>query len=186
MNNVQWNMSGSEIEQESFRRIAVEAGEHGLPDDQWRVARRLIHTTTDFGIARSLHFAGKPAEAAIAALRDGAPIYCDSNMIKSGLSVAKLAKLNAGYTRDAIHCYVADQDVADAAKRDHTTRALAAVKKAQSMLSGAVVLIGNAGSEIWKAFAGSPEYDMERDPLDVWSRRIINDVADRFYNKVLK
>lgn len=36
-----------------------------------------------------------------------------------------------------------------------------------------VVLVGNAGSEMWEKFANSPEHgDGKADPLDRWSRRI--------------
>ena len=35
------------------------------------------------------------------------------------------------------------------------------------------VLVGNAGSEFWPVFAGSPEFsDGAADPLDRWSRRV--------------
>ena len=41
-----------------------------------------------------------------------------------------------------------------------------------------VVLIGNAGPELWRAFFRSPELDQESDPLDVWSRRVIGSIAE--------
>ena len=90
---IQWNCSGSEIEQESFRRIDREAPpalRQRFTDAEWHVARRLIHTTADFAIAEQLRFSPGAIEAALAALRRGARIYTDSNMIKSGLSIPKL------------------------------------------------------------------------------------------------
>ena len=144
--DVQWDATGAEIEKESFRRIEEETGElrERFDEREWRVARRLIHTTADLTIARSLVFKLDPAGAAIDALRRGAPIYADSNMIKSGISVPKLKKFNPGYERDSIMCHVADADVAETAKKNGTTRALAAVEKAAPKLDGAIVLIGNA------------------------------------------
>ena len=143
---VSWNATGAEIERESFRRIEEEAGEIRMrfDDNEWRVVRRLIHTTADFAVAELLRFRGDPAGAAVAALRRGAPIYADSNMIKSGLSVPKLKKFNTSYERGSIMCHVADPDVAETAKRNNSTRAMAAVGKAAPKLDGAVVLIGNA------------------------------------------
>jgi precorrin isomerase len=143
---VSWNATGAEIERESFRRIEEEAGElrTRFDDNEWRVARRLIHTTADSAVAKLLRFRMNPAEAAVSALRRGAPIYADSNMIKSGISVPKLKKINPSYEREAIMCHVADPDVAETAKRNGSTRALAAVGKAARELDGAVVLIGNA------------------------------------------
>jgi hypothetical protein len=41
-----------------------------------------------------------------------------------------------------------------------------------------LILIGNAGSSFWPAFALSPEYrDGEPDPLDRWSERVITQLA---------
>lgn len=41
-----------------------------------------------------------------------------------------------------------------------------------------LVLIGNAGSDIWPVFISSPEYrDGQQDPLDRWSRRIGTGIA---------
>ena len=141
---VLWNIPGLEIEAESFRRIEEEMGETSLTGHELRVARRLIHTTADFSIVDCLRFSQNPAEATRAALSAGAPIYSDSNMIKSGISVAKLKKFNPDYTRDSIHCYIADPDVAELAKKNNRSRALSSLQKAEKILDGAIVLTGNA------------------------------------------
>jgi hypothetical protein len=45
----------------------------------------------------------------------------------------------------------------------------------------ALVLFGNAGSSLWPAFSRSPEFgDGAPDPLDRWSRRIAQSLAERF------
>jgi precorrin isomerase len=81
----------------------------------------------------------------LAALRRGAKIYTDSNMIKSGLSVARLQKLCPDYTRDSIHCGVAAAGTEKAAAKDGVTRALAALRLAgRPVLEGCVFLCGNA------------------------------------------
>jgi hypothetical protein len=47
--------------------------------------------------------------------------------------------------------------------------------------AASVVLLGNAGSSLWPAFAASPERrDGGKDPLDRWSARIIGALAVRF------
>jgi hypothetical protein len=55
------------------------------------------------------------------------------------------------------------------------------VSGVKSLLVGAdarLVLVGNAGSSIWKAFREGPEFsDGRPDPLDRWSRRIGETVA---------
>lgn len=144
---IQWNCSGSEIEQESFRRIDREAPpalRQRFTDAEWHVARRLIHTTADFAIAEQLRFSPGAIEAALAALRRGARIYTDSNMIKSGLSIPKLQKFHPSYSREAILCPVADPATAEYAKQRGITRALAAVELHEKELDGAIFLCGNA------------------------------------------
>jgi hypothetical protein len=43
----------------------------------------------------------------------------------------------------------------------------------------AVVLIGNAGPEMWRVFSKASEFALEKDPLDIWSRRVISGIAGR-------
>ncbi|MGA2226505.1 MAG: precorrin-8X methylmutase, partial [Syntrophobacteraceae bacterium] len=48
--------AGREIERQSFRIIDEEMGEHCFPLDQWRIVRRVIHTTGDFDYAQRIRF----------------------------------------------------------------------------------------------------------------------------------
>ena len=52
---------------------------------------------------------------------------------------------------------------------------------------GSLVLIGNAGPEFWRAFRSSPEgQDPEiADPLDSWTRRVLDGVADKWHALML-
>ena len=80
--NIRWNLSGMEIERESFRVIESECDLHKrMPAPEWRVARRLIHTTADMSIADTLVFRHDAIGSGLCALRAGAPIFCDSKMI---------------------------------------------------------------------------------------------------------
>lgn len=145
---VSWDLPGLEIERESFRRIEEEcaATKAAMTPECWRVARRLIHTTADTGIARLLSFRNDAVNKGVAALRKGAPIFSDSRMIQAGLSLAKLARCNPSYTADRLICHIADPDVAEDAAARKRTRALCAMDKARRAgeLDGAIVLIGNA------------------------------------------
>jgi len=144
LGKVSWDMSGNEVEAESFRRIDAEAPAHSFSEQEWHVARRLIHTTGDFSIIDELKFRHDPISAGLQALRRGATIFCDSNMARSGVSVARLQRLNSAYEKSSIHCYIAEPEVVAIAKKRSCTRALAAVEKAKPILNGAIVLIGNA------------------------------------------
>jgi precorrin-8X/cobalt-precorrin-8 methylmutase len=137
-------MSGEQIEERSFQIIDEEAPRHSFSPEQWEVVRRMIHTTADFGLATEVRFSSDAVEAAVAALRSGAPIYVDSNMIKSGLSLARLRQVCTGYGPDRILCHVADDDIAQTAKDNGLPRSLFAVRKAQGMLHGGIAVFGNA------------------------------------------
>ena len=142
--NIDWTMTGEAVERESFRRIEAEIGGHGFEPGPWRVVRRMIHASADFSIAQDVHFAGDPIRAGIEALGKGAVIFCDSNMIRSGISLAKLKAFNSAYSAESLLCHVADADVAAEAKRRKIARSLVALEKARPRLDGAIVLVGNA------------------------------------------
>ena len=143
---VSWNLSGAAIERESFRRIEAEnaalKARYTLPE--WRVARRLIHTSADPAIVATLAFRHNAVEAGVAALLAGAPIYCDASMIRSGLSLPKLRKACPAYEASRVLCHISDPDVMEEARRSGRTRAICAAEKALPQLGGVIVLIGNA------------------------------------------
>ena len=146
LTDIEWQMSGIEIENESFRRI-----EEGLRSFQkkvdpaiYRVGRRLVHTTADFAIVDDLCWDHNPVAAGLDALRDKAQIYCDSSMIRSGISLARLKSVNSAYSPEDIHCLVADPQVTLEAGERGQARSLVAVEKAKSIIDGGIVLIGNA------------------------------------------
>ncbi len=143
--DIRWTLNAAEIEAESFRIIEQECTlQQQMPLDQWRVARRLIHTTADMSIVEQLAFEHDAMASGRAALEKKAPIFCDSTMIKAGLSLARLQVVNPAYTKDDLHCYIADADIHAEAKKRGTTRALCSAEKARPILDGGIVLIGNA------------------------------------------
>ena len=138
-------MSGPDIEARSFEIIDREAPDRcGFAADQWEVVRRLIHTTGDIGLAPLVRFSADAIASGIAALRRGAPIYADSNMIRSGLSLARLRSVCPEYAPGSIACHVADRDVADEAEAKGLPRSLFAIRKAKAQLDGGIAVFGNA------------------------------------------
>jgi len=104
----------------------------------------MIHTTGDFAIIDDVRFSPNAISSAIEALRNGKPIYTDTNMIRSGLSMARLSSINPDYNPGLIRCHIADTDIAAEAKLTGLPRSLLSVRKAAPMLEGAIVLFGNA------------------------------------------
>ncbi len=133
-----------EIEQLSFKCIEEEAGDHGLSQDEWIVLRRMIHTTASFDLRQDIRFSPDAISSAVAALKRGADIYVDSNMIRGGISLERLRKVYPGYGPENIHCHVADKDIAEECKKAGLPRSLFAVRKAKKALQGGIALFGNA------------------------------------------
>ncbi len=133
-----------EIESESFRIIDSEVGPHPFDARQWPVVRRIIHTTADFELAKTSCFSPGVIERALQALRGGAKILCDTNMVLSGVNKARLAKLGG-----SIACHVADPQVALEAKAAGLTRSTFALRK--GVAEGcSIFLIGNAPTALFE------------------------------------
>jgi precorrin-8X/cobalt-precorrin-8 methylmutase len=133
--------AGRRIEESSFALIDAEAGAHAHSPAEWQVVRRIIHATADFDFARTLAFGPGAVEAGVAALRAGATVLADVQMIVAGLSRDRLAAFGC-----AARCFIGDADVISAARAAGSTRAAAAMRKAAraGLLDGALVAIGNA------------------------------------------
>ncbi|NTW76493.1 MAG: hypothetical protein HGB33_01710 [Syntrophaceae bacterium] len=138
------SMSGSDIERFSFEIIDKEAPTHHFSPDEWQVVRRMIHTTGDFTIIDDVRFSSDAISSAIEALKNGKPIYTDTNMIRAGISLARLTGINPDYSPDSIRCHIADPDIAAEAGHSSLPRSLLAVRKAAPLLEGSIMLFGNA------------------------------------------
>ncbi|MFH0822667.1 MAG: precorrin-8X methylmutase [Pseudomonadota bacterium] len=137
-------MSGEAIEARSLEIIDQEAEKNGFSQGEWTVVRRMVHTTADFDLIPNVRFSPDAVQSGIRALRSGAPLYVDSNMIRSGLSMARLRRVNPAYGPDLVFSHVADEDISAQAGATGLPRSLFAVRKAVGMLDGAVAVFGNA------------------------------------------
>ncbi len=135
---------GAAIYRESFATVRREADLAGLSEIEARVAVRMIHACGMVDLPGDLRFSPGFAEAARAALRAGAPILCDANMIASGITRARLPADNE------IVCTLGAPEVAERARRQATTRSAAAVDLWRDRLAGAVVAIGNAPTALFR------------------------------------
>lgn len=135
----------ADIEKTSFSIIERELKEKGreIPEDKKHVLLRVIHTTADFEYLDTMTFSEGVLEQAADALCRGAHIVTDTTMALSGINKRRLAQFGG-----AVHCYIADPDVAETAKQEGTTRSAAAVKKAVREASQAgvplIFAVGNA------------------------------------------
>jgi precorrin-8X/cobalt-precorrin-8 methylmutase len=132
----------AEIYRQSFATIEAEARLDGLPESLRVVARRMIHACGMTDLVDDLAWAGDPVAAARRAIAGGAPILADAQMVASGI-------IRGRFPKTEIVCVIADEAVAETARRLGTTRSAAAVELWRSRLQGAVVAIGNAPTALF-------------------------------------
>jgi precorrin-8X/cobalt-precorrin-8 methylmutase len=133
--------AGRYIERNSFAIVDAEAGEHNYTSDQWGVVRRMIHASADFEFNGLTRFSEDAVATGLEALAGGAPIIADVEMICVGLSRPRLAHFGV-----TAHHFISDADVIAQAKKENTTRAVQAIRKAhdKKLLDGGIVAVGNA------------------------------------------
>ncbi|MBR0367137.1 MAG: precorrin-8X methylmutase [Clostridia bacterium] len=127
-----------EIEARSFEIIGQEL-KHPIDPALAPIVKRVIHTTADFDYADTLCFSEGVVEKALDAIQNGAAIVTDTTMAMSGIN-KKALHSHGGEA----FCFIGDADVAEAAKRSGTTRAVQAMEKAAGLQRPLIFAIGNA------------------------------------------
>jgi precorrin-8X/cobalt-precorrin-8 methylmutase len=135
---------GAAIYQRSFAIIRAEADLSRFSDAEADVAVRMLHACGVVELARNIVFADGVVTAARTALRAGAAILCDSEMVSHGVTRARLPADNA------VICTLRDPAVAALAEKRGTTRSAAALELWLDRLDGAVVAIGNAPTSLFR------------------------------------
>ncbi|CAO3451229.1 Precorrin-8X methylmutase (EC 5.4.99.61) [Azospirillum argentinense] len=135
---------GAAIYRQSFATIRAEADLSAIPDDLMPVAVRVIHACGMVDAANDLMFSPDVGTAARTALRNGAAILCDSEMVAHGITRARLPADNA------VVCTLRDPAVPELAKQVENTRSAAALELWVPRLAGSVVAIGNAPTALFK------------------------------------
>lgn len=134
---------GAEIYRLSFGTIEAEADLDRLPPLMRPVATRMIHASGQIDLQDDLGFSDGFAAAARTALRAGAPILCDAQMVASGIIRSRLHG-------NEITCLIGDPRLADLAAELGTTKAAAAIELWRPLLAGSVVAIGNAPTALFR------------------------------------
>jgi precorrin-8X/cobalt-precorrin-8 methylmutase len=135
---------GAEIYRRSFAIIRAEADLEGFDAVLERAVVRMIHACGMPDLAEDIDASPGFAAAATAALRAGAPVLCDTNMVASGVTRSRLPAAN-----DVV-CTLADPRVAALARELDTTRTAAAMELWRERLDGAVVAVGNAPTALFR------------------------------------
>jgi precorrin-8X/cobalt-precorrin-8 methylmutase len=132
------------IYRRSFSIIRAEARLDRFDASDEKVAVRIIHASGMVDVADDILFTAGFSTAASAALRQGAPIFCDAQMVLHGTTRARLPADNA------VICTLSDPRVPALAVARRTTRSAAAVELWREQLAGSVVVIGNAPTALFR------------------------------------
>ncbi len=128
----------------SFATIGNEVDFSGLPQDLIPVATRLIHACGMTDLIDDLSYSTDVVQAATTALVKGAPVLVDCEMVRAGIITRFLPDNNE------IICTLNRDNVPELAKMLSTTRSAAAVDLWVPHLAGAIVVIGNAPTALFR------------------------------------
>ncbi|WP_462321699.1 precorrin-8X methylmutase, partial [Halochromatium sp.] len=149
-----YNRDGAAIYRESFAIIRAEADLARFPADLESVAVRVVHACGMPDAAHDLLFSADAGRAGREALAAGAAILCDSRMVAEGVIRARLPAENP------VLCTLDDPQTPALAAQLGNTRTAAALELWRPHLEGALVVIGNAPTALFRLLelidAGAP------------------------------
>ena len=143
MSQLDYIRDPEEIYRQSFATVEAEAGLENLPVSMRSIATRLIHSCGMVDVVNDLAFSNDAAQKGRAALQAGKPIYCDVEMVRSGIIQRLLPAENR------VLCTLNDERVVGHAKKIGNTRSAAAVDFWDE-LAGSIVVIGNAPTALFR------------------------------------
>ena len=134
---------GTAIYERSFAIIRKESDLSGFSEEEADIAVRMIHACGQVEAARHFSFSTTFVSAARAALKAGAPILCDAEMVANGVTRVRLPG------RNDVICTLRNPQTVEIARRIGNTRSAAAIELWGDRLNGAVVAIGNAPTALF-------------------------------------
>ena len=134
-----------DIENKSMEIIAPHLAGLNLSEAETKVYSRMIHASGDVDYAKVIRLHPKAIEATQEALKRGANIYTDVEMVRTGIN-----KKAFGRYGGKIECRVADPEIAEIAKHEGITRSMAAMRAFGKELDGSIIAIGNAPTALFE------------------------------------
>jgi precorrin-8X/cobalt-precorrin-8 methylmutase len=135
---------GAEIYRRSFATIRAEADLAGLDPILARMAVRMIHACGMVDLVEDIVASPEFGLTATEALRAGAPVLCDTQMVAAGVTRSRLP------TANEVVCTLGDPRVPALATELGTTRTAAAIELWRECLGGSLVVFGNAPTALFR------------------------------------
>ena len=133
------------IETKSMEIIAPYLADYPWNEGEKKIASRLIHASGDVEYAKEIRIHPEALQAGLKALAAGKDIFCDVEMVRTGINKTRLTELGG-----KVHCKVADPEVAKLAKEQGITRSMMAMRLFGKALDGAIIAIGNAPTALFE------------------------------------
>jgi len=130
------------IEQDSFRIIRELTELEHFDREQQQVVMRIVHSLGMPEVAAQVRFSEQACVQGRQALENGAPILCDVEMVKQGLTKRMLPQPPL--------CFLNDPAVPALAAKQAQTRSMAALELWRPYLKGSLVIIGNAPTALFR------------------------------------
>jgi precorrin-8X/cobalt-precorrin-8 methylmutase len=124
--------------------MVMKSIENPLRRDLEVVAVRLIHSCGMTDIVHDLAYSEDVVKIGRAALKNGAKILCDAQMVANGVTRKRLPANNA------VICTLNEPEVPELAMQIGNTRSAAALELWRSHIEGSVVAIGNAPTALFR------------------------------------
>lgn len=139
------HLKGEEITRLSFSIIRERMGRVEASEEERDIMVRIAHTTGDVDFSKTFLFLNGAVEAGIASLLSGRTVVTDVGMVLTGIRKKPLEALGCG-----VRCFLDDPDVIRLSESEESTRSALGMRKAASLLDGAVVAIGNAPTALFE------------------------------------
>jgi precorrin-8X/cobalt-precorrin-8 methylmutase len=133
----------AEIYRKSFATIRAIADLSRLPASTHSIAERVIHSCGMTDVVTDLRLSADLPEVIARALREGKPIFTDSEMVRHGI-IARMLPPDV-----EIVCTLNDEAARQLGLAHRITRSAAAVSLWLPRLAGSVVVIGNAPTALF-------------------------------------
>lgn len=134
------------IEDKSMSLIDPFIGDMPLTEEEKTVYSRMIHASGDVDYGHLIAAGEGAVRAGIEALNGGCSIYCDVEMVRTGINKNALRQLG-GQT----FCRVSDPEIVKSAAEKGIARSLEAMHSFGTDLNGSVIAIGNAPTALFEA-----------------------------------
>ncbi|MEW6426341.1 MAG: precorrin-8X methylmutase [Bacillota bacterium] len=125
------------IEAKSMAIIEQLIGDFSFPEKE--IIKRVVHATGDPEMAGLVEIHPEAVKAARQVFAGSKKIITDVKMVKAGINSRKTAQIGV-----AVYCAIDDPAVVKEAEEKRLTRAMGAISALAGLLTGSMVVIGNA------------------------------------------